>query len=49
MYGIGQEYLDVVEKPADDLQRQWTQTRRDPPLWPLIIRSLAAETLNRKR
>ena len=40
LFGIGQEMLDRVEKPADDLQRQWTRTRKDPPFWPLIIKSL---------
>ena len=42
LFGIGQEMLDRVEKPADDLQRQWTRTRKDPPFWPLIIKSLCS-------
>lgn len=37
MYGIGQEMVDRVHKPADDLQNQWTRTRKDPPQWPLVI------------
>jgi hypothetical protein len=37
LYGIGQEMVDKVHKPADDLQSQWTRTRKDPPQWPLVI------------